>query len=611
MKVCFLLCLFPLASTGQTLFDLAPDLSQETRFPATSSAALNLKPDGSPTPALPQGRNFFFGDSLSDTGNVADFLDTLGLGYPGNSFTNGPTWVEYLQPDIRRLLENLQSSPDQASLDLSESLDFSAGGATTSTVLNQQIQNLFLPASDLLTPRPSDRAFIWAGGNDFLPFLSNNSLPDQVIFEATIATAVSNLTNIVAALDATGLPKITVISLLDFSLTPRGQGLSFDGATSSRLFNSQLKQNLRSLPISANLLWIDSGAFLNQAAATPTAYGFTNVIDAAAPLASDGVPSILSTEEQAGYLFYDDIHPTTETHRQFGLFVSEHLGLESDALDLALLTDSALLLESRFGFDFAPLTAGKSEFNVTTFLTENEIGPRRRQTSGVKADYAYALSDHFLLGGEFFHAEGDSGRSSLEALGAGLDALYRGSFLNLQWEAGLGAGLTWGDLTRRSLTPGFRAVSDQQATTFSVHAALANRNWTIGPLKASWEIGLKQRTVHRHSSEESGAASLNLQYESETLSATIANLELGLNLLPNLNLQLALNPVLFHHGGEITASQRDGLATFTTADRSGFDIHTARTSLILSPNETVKITTDFIIGFSQLWSTNLSFRLQF
>ena len=611
MTLRLFLFFLPLPLAAQSLYDIAPDTGGHELPTQVNLGTIAIGFDDSPGQSSPRPRNFFFGDSLSDTGNVADFLGTLGTGYPGNSFTNGRTWVEYLQPDIRRLLASIESSPDSSSLDLSESLDLSAGGATTSTVLNQQVRALFLPASDHLKPQPSDRAFIWAGGNDLLPFFSNDTPPDQASLPSTISDGVSNLTQSVAALDAAGLPNITVISLLNLSLSPRGQVLPVDGAQISSSFNAQLRNSLESLPVSANMLWIDSDVFINKAVANPATYGLTNVTDAAAPLASDGVPSSLSPEEQTGYLFYDDIHPTTETHRQFALFVSEHLNLESDAQTLSLFTDSALILDDRFGFESSPLVAGKTDLNVAAFLTENQIGPRRRQTSGIKADYDYALTDHFLLGGEFFYADGDSGRTSLESMGVALDAVYQGSFSNLQWETGLGAGLTWGDLTRRYLTPGFRAVSDQRATTFSAHAALKNPNCPIGPLKASWEIGLKQRFVRRNSSQESGAASLNLQYESETLSSTIANFELGLNLLPNLDLQLALNPVLFHHGGEITASQRDGLASFTTTDRSGLDIHTARTSLIFHPGENSSISTDFIIGSDQLWLTNLSFSLRF
>lgn len=606
MTARLLLALLPLTSGAQTLFNLAPADPGDDRIPNAVAIPLNFGFDDAPQ--LP--RNFFFGDSLSDTGNIADLFGTLGPGYPGTSFTNGRTWVAYLQPDIRRLAASLTGTPENPGIDLSESLDLSTGGSTTNTVLTQQLETLFLPSSGTLAPGPNDRAFLWAGGNDFLPVLTTGSPPDPAAVTNTMTTAVSNLTQSVSGLDRVGLPNITIISLLNLGLTPRVEGLETEGAQITNLFNSRLQDSLRSLPVSANLLWIDSGAFIDQAVTNPAAFGFTNITEAAAPLAGEGTPSTLTAEEQAAYLFYDDIHPTTAAHQQFAVFVSEHLGLENDAQALSLLTDSALVLDDRFGFENPALPAGQADMGISTFLTENQIG-RRRQTTGVKADYDYAISGQFTLGGEFFYAEGDSGRSNFNSMGAGLDATYRGSFNHLQWETGLGAGLAWGDLERTYLTPGFQATSEQEAAIFSAHLALANHDWKIGSLKASWQVGLKQRFVHRPSAAESGAASLDLHYESETLTSTLANLELGIEFTPKLDLQLGLNPVLFHDGGEISASQRNGLATFTTSDLSGYDLHTARASLLYQTSPASAVRSDFIIGSDDLWTTNLSFQLRF
>jgi phospholipase/lecithinase/hemolysin len=565
-----------------------------------------------PLSAQTPARNYFFGDSLSDTGNIASILGTLGPGYPQGSFTNGPTWVKYFDSSTKLLLESL--SAESQFVDLDGSVDLSAGGATTSTVLNQQIQTLFLPASVDYSANPNDRAFLWAGGNDFLPLFESDTPLDPGGVATTAASALENLTNSVAALDASGLPNIAIISQTNLGLSPRGAGLREQGASIINAFNSRLKEDLRHLPLSANLIWIDSDAFLNDAIANPNSYNFINTTDPIAPRASAGIPSTIPVEEQSSYLFYDDIHPSTAAHEQLARFVANHLALSSEASDLFLVTDSALALDDNFGFEKTKLTAGQSDFAFSGFYSENEIGQTRRQTTGVRSDLDYALTNKLLIGGEFFYADGEAGRSELQSMGFGIDAAYRGNFKNrpgLQWETGLGAGLSWGQMTRDYQIGTFEAESDQQASVFTAHAAIRNIDWKIGSVPARWAIGLKQRFVRLSESDESGAASLNLGYETETLTTTIANIELGFALRPTLDLEFALNPVLTHSGGEITAKQVGGLATFTSADDSGYDIHTARASLIYRPDDSTSISAGIITGQDNLWSANLGFGLQF
>ncbi|MDB4652677.1 SGNH/GDSL hydrolase family protein [Akkermansiaceae bacterium] len=564
-----------------------------------------------PLSAQSPGRNYFFGDSLSDTGNIASIIG-IGTGYPGDSFTNGTTWAGYFDPRAKVLLESLSSETQLVGLDTS--VDLSAGAATTSTVLNQQIQALFLPATANYLANTNDRAFVWAGGNDFLPLFEAGTPLDPATVAATTFSVLENLTSSVTALDAAGLPNIAVVSTINLGLTPRGAGLQEEGALITSSLNSRLRENLRNLPLSANLLWIDSDTFLNDAISDPSAYNFINTTDPIAPQASDGFPSDIPVEEQSTYLFYDDIHPSTAAHEQFSRFVANHLALSSEVSDLNLVTDSTLALDDNFGFEKTKLSAGQSDFSFSGFYSEIETSQTRRQTTGVRSDLDYAISNNFLVGGEFFYADGEAGRTEIQSMGFGLDAAYRGTFENrpgLEWETGLGAGFTWGNMTRDYDLGNLEADSDQDTSVFTIHSAMRNISWKIGSIPARWEIGLKQRFVNRGSAKESDAASLNLRYDSETLSTTIVNLELGLALHSTLTLEFSLNPVLAHSGGEITARQSDGLATFQTSDDSGYDLHTARASLIYRPDNTTSISAGIIAGQDRLWSANLGFGLQF
>lgn len=579
-----------------------------------------------PVAPLP-GRSFFFGDSLSDTGNVSDVLGGLGPGYPGTSFTNGTTWVGYLEPDALRILDTIEFEIRRGRFTRSGllpgdpisvavpprsrppygSTDFSAGGATTQTILDQQIKVLF----ENIVPNNRDRAFIWGGGNDFLDVLAGDTPPTEAQIGTTIATGVANLTESVGILSGRGIQDITVISLLNIGLAPRADGFEEQGAGITGLFNTTLKQSLKALAPPSRLLWVDSNAILNDAFANPAAYGLTNLTDPAAPQARDGVPSTLSPEEQNTYFFYDDIHPTTAVHEQFARFVTHHLTLERDSESVFLVTDAALALDDRFGFENEGLTRGESDFQVSTFYNENQSGSSRRNTTGIRADLDFAVSNQIIVGGEFFYSEGDASRSEFEATGFGLDATYQKSLGKLDWETGIGAGAVWGDLTREYSVGSFSAESEQDAKVLTAHTALRNSNWTVGGLDAYWEIGLKQRFVRQNSATESGAASLDLSYSGESLHTTIANLEMGLSLNSKLDLEFSLNPVLYHDGGSAESRQSTGLATFSTSDLTGYDVHTARASLIWAPTDSSAITTDFVIGSEDTWSANLGYRLRF
>lgn len=322
-------------------------------------------------------------------------------------------------------------------------------------------------------------------------------------------------------------------------------------------------------------------------------------------------PRLSPPEIQDEYLFYDDIHPTTAMHRQIANYISHHLNLGSAAQDLFLVTDAALFFDDRFGFGAPILETGESNLQVTTIHGENESGPRRRQTSGIRADLDHRLNENFTLGGEFIYADGQSRSSDFESYGIGIDLIHRGPWKEFAYEIGLGGGYLWGDLTRDYDPGSFSSESDQMASTVSIHGALRDPALNVGGLKGYWEIELKHRFVFRGHSTESGASSLDLEYHSETLSTTVANLEIGLHPCPNLDLAVSLNPVLFHDGGEISSRQESGLAEFNTPDGSGYDVHTGRVSLIYRPSDSASIAADLVVGSEDTWSGQLSLGLRF
>lgn len=555
-------------------------------------------------PQLATAQSFyFFGDSLTDTGNIGRLVGGIGPGYPGFSVSNGPTWPAYLDAGVLGFSE----VQDPAIPIESRSLDFSTALSTTSAIANFQTGPPFVDFLPRLQVTSRDLAFLWGGANDFLP-IARETAPDPAEIESTIHSGVTNLTTAVSNLQTAGIENFAIISLLNLGLAPGIGGFETQGARLADTFNARLKKSLNGIP---NSLWIDANAFLNDAVANPAAYALGNVTNSAAPDAEEGIPSPLTSVEQDSYLFYDDIHPTTAVHRQFAGFVAEHLRLGWALDDAFLITDALLGLDDRSGFETSRLEAGKFDFKFSTSYFENRSAPRKRSTESLRADLDFAISERYLLGLEFLYAEGDSGRSDLEASGVGIDALLHGTRGVLRWEAGLGLGFLSGDLARDYPVGTFAATGEHEAGLVSAHVALRDDHWSFAGLEGFWQIGLKQRFVRRSTARETGAASLDLAYESKTLATTIASFGLGFDLSNRFALEMSLDPILFHSGGEISARQASGLASFTTPDQSGYESHTARANLIYAPTPDSSASAGFVVGSDDTWGANLAYRLHF
>jgi outer membrane lipase/esterase len=552
---------------------------------------------------------FFFGDSLTDTGNIASLSPiSLGPGYPGTSVTNGITWAKYLDPNVIT-----GTALGAAMIPTDGSVDFSFAGATTggtSTLPSVITQTgLFAAAQTLVELDSNDLAFVWGGGNDFLA--ADLTLPPDQLQTSLVGIAGTGSANIITAVENlanSGIKNVAVMKLLNIGLAPRlnsipGIPQSFGGVAA--IFNTQLESGLLPIAQNINVMMIDIDAFLSDAIANKAAYGLTNVEDAAAPNADSGVPSPLTEAELAAYLFYDDIHPTTAAHRQLAQFVAAHFSLEPGAQDVNLVTDAALALDDRFGFETADLASGEVRFNVAASNSENKSGFQRRQTQGLRADLDFGVSDHMAVGAEIIYATGETGNSELDSLAIGLDGTLSGKINDLHWELGGGGGVVTGDLDRTYDIGSMVASGEHLAAVLSVHGAIQKKDLTIFGKSAYWELGLKERIVYRNDALETGAGSLSLNYDTDTLATTLANFELGIELTEKLLLEVALNPVLFSSGGEINATQANGLGGFSTLDTTGYDVHTARAGLRAILNDSTVLSADVVAGDDSTWGASI------
>lgn len=322
-------------------------------------------------------RVYFFGDSLSDTGNFLNFTGGTfpNTPYAPGRFSNGDIWVDYLSDELNITVDPLITGIDPVTgninFDLSDTNDginFAIGGATSGDDsvgvvllgLEQQID-----AFELLVESQSsdndeddedddedddegvlnnDLSFLWSGANDYFSFIEDNpttadtieaNFPDtQAEIEETVSEVVD--TNIAGAiqdlLDAGG-EEIVVFNLPNLDKTPLAHSLEISDRETLReiteLHNDRLVDTLEDLEDSnsdVEIVHIDVDGLFDSILENPSAFGFTNVTD---NYIGVDVYTRRSQPSNSGdpneYLFWDSVHPTTAAHKLVADLVIDEL----------------------------------------------------------------------------------------------------------------------------------------------------------------------------------------------------------------------------------------------------------------------------------------------
>jgi phospholipase/lecithinase/hemolysin len=269
-----------------------------------------------------------FGDSLSDTGNVADLSEgKYGVRIPGpyadytdGRFTDGadtePPAGKYFGVWIEQLAATFPSRPVvKASLD--GGTDYAYGFAFTgkgtsvftfgpSDSLSVTVNNIGQQITDYLATHPKidDKTLfvVWGGANDLL----NATTKDEVI-----EAGIDQTLNIQRLIDA-GATRLLVPNLPPLGLVPRLNGsptTSVPATEATELYNKVLAGGLALLRDLAckkhvELAQLDVFALFDRIVAAPGKFELANVTDSSQGIAVD--PDT--------YLFWDGLHPTTHGH---------------------------------------------------------------------------------------------------------------------------------------------------------------------------------------------------------------------------------------------------------------------------------------------------------
>lgn len=271
-----------------------------------------------PANASPFSNLYVFGDSVSDSGNVAlaigqpsgvpqvvtgnDYIPGLPY-FPSGTFSNGAVWTE----DFASML-GLSAAPS-----LAGGTNFAFGGARTAgpdvpvpTLTTQA--GMFLAA--LHGAASSDALYVIAEvGNDArdaLAAIASGANPALTI-QATALQYAGDVGSIIDNLRNAGAQNFLVLDNVNLGVTPvissMGGAASGLATALASAMNGALAARLQG---EAGVTLFDAFSFLSGVVQNPGAFGFSNATDACGAIAG---------ADCSQYVFWDGLHPTAAMHR--------------------------------------------------------------------------------------------------------------------------------------------------------------------------------------------------------------------------------------------------------------------------------------------------------
>ena len=453
--------------------------------------------------------NFFvFGASLSDTGNIAQYLELPA----GSSFTTNP------DPLAVEIIAQTFGASGRHSLAGGPNYAWSGACVRPEGPCLNPVPTITEQIDQHLFTRPGGRAdpdalyFVWAGLNDINDALILDSAAAQT---HTLDAATSHAAQVRRIQDA-GARYIVVPNLPDLSLIPFASNLPphVRGALTalSAAYNDVVYAGLRVRE--DGIIPINISVLTEEILESHQTYGFTNVRETACPLnenpLTDRSPvSLVCGPEGSGYpktyapganqrhLFADDKHPTGAAHAIIGSAVTStvtapvQVSLAGEAgIDVARIHSVAVSTEQLADFvlerpvgswrGYATGGIGRHESDVLPHLGETQadmqvltLGASRRSGTNLYLGAALSLARH----------DNDVSGANLDstvALGS-LHGTWRGGGLYLR--GALSWGETWVDI-ERSIRLGPAVRPERGDTSANLLGAELDLGWIFGEASA-------------------------------------------------------------------------------------------------------------------------------
>ena len=261
----------------------------------------------------------FFGDSLTDGGYFRPIV-------PGPAqFTTNPdnVWATSFAEQLgTTAVANTFGSPQTGN-------NYAIGGAragvdvvrnfgTTANPFNVTIASANTQVNNYLANNrvnPNGIYVVWAGANDLLA-----AAQDPTNAPSVVGTAVGSQIATITALKNSGANYILVPNIPDIGLTPDAIAAGAMVQGQSTFITNQYNQAMLGGVAStgANIIPLDMFSLLQQVAASPSTYGFTNVTNKACGDVSSllcAPSNLVSPNANETYFFADGIHPTGRAHQ--------------------------------------------------------------------------------------------------------------------------------------------------------------------------------------------------------------------------------------------------------------------------------------------------------
>lgn len=471
---------------------------------------------------------FFFGDSLTDNGNLFALTGSPPPPYFQGRVSNGITYAEYLKPGLQAVLLTASS--------VRTNLNFAFAGATAAP--GSAVPNLGLQLATFqsrgIAPGANDIFVILAGANDILNAISTPATQNHLGVEAAARNASAAVTSTVGSLFGAGAKNIVVINLPDISRTARfTTGTGRPAATlaqhGSNQFNSDIRGRLggMSVPSDARLQLVDLEKIFNGLIANAARFGFS-ITDQewVGILLSGGNPGDVNN-----YIFFDGIHPTTKTHAVFASSISEIINPERV---LATATPQALsgLLMADLAADTVQDRLVSTNPSARGNRTDAFFSYTRKEGGMDFAGYRWGfdyeasvltagvdtmLNDKILVGGAFTSEKMDvdllAGAGGYDLSGYGTTAFV--SMTTGAWTIDATASYSNFALRNISRTTAFggfatNATTDgwRQAASVSLRTSMS-----IGSAELKPMAGIRYALVNVEAYNEQGVDALNFKYD--------------------------------------------------------------------------------------------------
>jgi outer membrane lipase/esterase len=498
---------------------------------------------------------YVFGDSLSDAGYYRPFLASLGLpasvvAQLGRFTTNpGPVFSESIST-----FYGATPGPSNAS----NGNIFAQGGARVATAspltppgaaqrpVSTQIDEYLARGNGAADP--SALYSVWAGANDI--FVNLGAFQAGAITQAQLQTNVLAAATAeigqVARLKAAGARYVLVFGIPNIGGTPQfaGAGAATQGAVTalSAGFNTTLFTGLATAGL--RVIPVDTFSLLNEVAANPATYGFTNIttpacgafppITTAATISSQFclVGTNVVPGGQNTYLFADGVHPTTAAQAIVAQFTES---LIEGHTAYSILPEAAL--RTRDGhvrtINDGLASGGQAAIGQFTVFAAGDRGsfdldPGAKSTNRSGSIGATVrVSEAVTLGAAVGKSTSD-GHLGNDMGGYHSSETVASAFGSMQWGNFYGtaimsiANISFTDVSRNIvLGPAVRTATSRPDGSNASAFVTLGYDFPIGNLRIGPLVSINSQNVDVNAFDEDGAGSANLHIGAQSLRSEV------------------------------------------------------------------------------------------